>query len=66
MAFDWYQQGPMNADEANRLASRYREAGRKVDVIPWFNPGDHMVNVLLPVMQKAPRASRIFQHKCWK
>lgn len=66
MAFDWYQQGPMNADDASRLAERYRQAGRKVNVIPWFNPGDHMVSVLLPVMNKAPRQSRIYQNKLWK
>lgn len=65
MALGWFQQGPMSADEAERLADRYRAAGRQVSVIQWFNIGERMVNVRLPEMKKtAPIAT--YQQKLWK
>jgi hypothetical protein len=66
MALEWFQQGPMSFDEAERLAARYRKAGRDVNVIEWFNPGERMVNVRLPALHKAPRPSRTYQQKLWK
>lgn len=55
----------MSADEAERLADRYRAAGRQVSVIQWFNIGERMVNVRLPEMKKtAPIAT--YQQKLWK
>lgn len=66
MALGWFQQGPMSADEAERLAERYRAAGRQVSIIQWFNIGERMVNVRLPEMKKKPRPSRTYQQKLWK
>jgi hypothetical protein len=71
MMNDMFKQGPMTEYEAEQLARRYREQGKKPVITGAFDAKadstgkDYYVFTDLPVSVNAPVPSRKFQNKMW-